>query len=71
MDILILKTDINSNKEFLNVKNSLSHSFSINECTIDLEDTDKVLRITGDNLNLNDVAVRVCKMGFFCEELDD
>lgn len=71
MDILILKTSINSSDDFSNVKNNLSNSYLVTECTIDLEDKDKVLRVIGDDLNLNDIAWHVKKMGFACEELLD
>ncbi len=71
MDILILKTDINSEVEFLSVRNKLSEYYPLNECTIDLEDRDKVLRVIGNNLNLTDVTSRVNKLGFACEELLD
>ncbi len=71
MNILILKTNINSEAEFLNVKNELLGSYKLNECTIDLEDRDKVLRVIGSNLNLYDVTSRVNNLGFACEELLD
>jgi hypothetical protein len=71
MDILILKTNINSNGDFLTVRNKLSNSHSISECTIDLEDKDKVLRVIGDELNLQKVTSHVESLGFTCEELLD
>ncbi len=71
MEILILKTDINSKDEFIIVKNSLNQLYSLNECTIDLEDRDRVLRIIGDRLNLYDITSQVKTLGFFCEELID
>jgi hypothetical protein len=71
MNILILKTNINSNGDFLTVRNKLSGSHSVTECTIDLEDKDKVLRIIGDKLNLQKVTSQVISLGFSCEELLD
>jgi len=71
MDILILKTDINSEGEFLSVKNKLSECYLLNECTIDLEDRDKVLRVIGNDLNLTEVTSNVNKLGFACKELLD
>jgi hypothetical protein len=71
MDILILKTDINSKDGFLTVKNNLLDSYNLNDCTIDLEDEDKVLRVIGDNLNLYEVTSRIINLGFVCEELPD
>ncbi len=43
----------------------------INECTIDLEDKDKIIRVIGDNIETNDVVSRIKSYGFLCEELPD
>jgi len=71
MDMLILRTNIKSDEEFRRVFNNLSNRFAINDCTIDLEDRDKVLRLIGNNLNLNDITEKVEKLGFACEDLPD
>ncbi len=71
MEILILKTNIKSKNEFLTVKDNLYSSYKLRECTIDLEDRDKVLRIIGNNLNMSDVTSQVNNLGFACEELLD
>ena len=55
MDILILKTNIYSKIDFIKVRQLLINSFTINECTVDLGDRDKVLRIVGNELNMEDV----------------
>ena len=67
--MLILKTDIKSKRDFVHVEDSLRSYYSINECTIDLEDHDKVLRITGKDLNQDDIISRVNDFGFRCEDL--
>ena len=69
MEMLILKTNINSKIDFKKVRHSLIHSFSINECTVDLGDRDKVLRIVGNELNMEDVIRRVKNLGYYCEDL--
>ncbi len=71
MEMLILKTDINNSNDFRTVKNGLDGSWRINECTIDLEDKDKVVRIIGDDIEVNDVVGRIKSFGFSCEELPD
>jgi hypothetical protein len=71
MDIIILKTNIKSHNEFIPVKNSLHDFYKVNDCSIDLEDRDKVLRVTGNNLNQDDVISKVKSFGFLCEELLD
>lgn len=71
MDVLILKTNINSEGDFIPIQDFLHYYYDINECSIDLEDRDKVLRITGNNLNLDEVISRVSGLGFECAELVD
>jgi hypothetical protein len=71
MDLLIFKTNINSKDDFLKVRSDLFKSYNINECTVDLEDSDKVLRIAGYNLIQNDITSHINSSGFYCEELQD
>jgi hypothetical protein len=69
MDMLILKTNINSNFDFKYVRNLLNNSYKINECTVDLADRDKVLRLVGEGLKMEDVINRINKLGYYCEDL--
>ena len=69
MEMLILKTNINSKIDFKKVRHSLFNSFKINECTVDFGDRDKVLRIVGNELNMKDVISRVKNLGYYCEDL--
>ncbi len=71
MEMLILKTDIKNRYDFRKVRNKLQGYYRINECTIDLEDRDKVVRVIGDNIEKNDVVSRIKSYGFLCEELPD
>ncbi len=71
MEMLILKTDINTRYDFRTVKNRLQGYYRINECTIDLDDRDKVVRVIGDNIETNDVVSKIKSYGFLCEELPD
>ena len=71
MDILILKTNINSKDEFLSIKRNIKKAYYINECTIDLEDIDKVLRIRGLDINPDEITSFVTNLGYYCEELPD
>ena len=41
MDVLILKTNINSEGDFIPIQDFLHYYYDINECSIDLEDRDK------------------------------
>ncbi len=69
MDILILKTDIESEKDTKLVNNYLRYYYPINDLTVDLGDKDKVMRITGKDLSRREVVNKVTSLGFRCEEL--
>jgi len=71
MDTLIFKTNIDSDNDFRRVKTALSEKNQIEECTIDLNDADKVLRVLSDSLTINEVETAVSDMGFYCKELED
>jgi hypothetical protein len=71
MDILILKTSISTRNDFSDIDNYLSAHYDVDQCTIDLEDRDKVLRVIGSNLDLNEVISGVNSLGFECSELQD
>lgn len=71
MEMVILKTDINTRNDFRTVRNRLKGYYMINECTIDLDDRDKVVRVVGNNIETNDVVNRIKSYGFLCEELPD
>ncbi len=69
MEVLILKTNINSKFDFKRVSHSLNNTFKINECTVDLGDRDKVLRVVGNELSMEDVINKVKDLGYNCEDL--
>ncbi len=69
MEMLILKTNINSKFDFKRVRHSLNNTFKINECTVDLGDRDKVLRVVGNELSMENVINRVKNLGYNCEDL--
>ena len=69
MEMLILKTNINSKFDFKRVRHSLNNTFKINECTVDLGDKDKVLRVVGNELSMEDIINRVKNLGYNCKDL--
>jgi len=71
MEIAILKTDISSGEEFRRVRHRLKGFYKIKECTIDLEDIDKVVRVIGDKIESSDIIDRIKSFGYICEELQD
>lgn len=71
MDILIFKTDINSKADFLRIRKELFNTYNLKECTVDLEDKDRILRVVGNNLKIPDITLSVNTIGFTCKELQD
>ncbi len=71
MNMAIMKTDISTREDFRKLRNRLLRIYSIRECTIDLEDVDKVVRVVGDEIETNTVVDRIKSYGYLCEELPD
>ena len=71
MKIAIMKTDINTREDFRRLRNKLLRIYSVRECTIDLEDVDKVVRVVGDKIKTETVVNKIKSFGFLCEELPD
>jgi len=71
MNTLIFRTNIGSIEEFDKVKKALSRRNQIEECTIDLWDIDKVLRILSDSLSVQEIEKEVMSMGYYCKELEE
>jgi len=70
MDTFIFKTNISSDSDFHTVKKTLTEKKSINECTIDLLDVDKVLRVVSDSFTVAEIENEVMNMGYYCKELE-
>lgn len=71
MNTLIFKTNIKSDKDFSAVKRTLCEKKKIKDCTIDLDDADKVLRILTDSYTVAELENEIHNLGFYCKELDD
>lgn len=71
MEALIFKTNIRTQPDFNRVKNLLFDNPKVSECTVDLDDIDKVLRVIAEGLSVRDVEHQVRLMGFYCKEMDD
>ena len=71
MNILIFKTNINSAGEFDFVKTQLAKNRSVFDCTIDLDDRDKILRVISERLSVRQVEKKIGLLGFYCKELED
>ncbi len=71
MDLFIFRTNIRRKSDFSKIRDSLLTSFGIRDCTIDLEDRDKVLRVECENVPIMAIVEDVVRHGFICEELAD
>ena len=71
MQVLILKTNINSKRQVKAVAPLLNNQEQIARWNIDLHDVDKVLRIESAELAAEEVVQLISEAGFFCEELND
>lgn len=72
MELLIFKTDISTSQRLLAVTPILENHPSISDWSIDLEDIDKVLRVsTFQNLEEDEVIQLLIDQGINCETLPD
>lgn len=68
----IFKTNINTVQDKNTVIESISASFNVADCSIDIEDCDKVLRIVAhmQSIEENMIINFVQRMGYQCTTLD-
>ena len=72
MDLLIFKTDISTTQRLLAVSPLLENHPSITDWSIDLEDIDKVLRVsTVQSLEEEELIQLLIDQGVNCETLPD
>ncbi|MGB5818202.1 MAG: hypothetical protein WBG90_01865 [Saonia sp.] len=70
--LVILRTNIDSNKASQHVQNTLLLHPDVQGVTIDIADCDCVLRMeTNGNIKENEVIKMIRNLGFECENLDD
>lgn len=67
----ILKTNIHSEEDHLEIKQFLDLHPEINEWSLDREDIDRVLRIVSDTLSVEEAIDIIRGKGYHCEELPD
>ncbi len=69
MEVLIFRTDIKSSNTLDLLKSLFSTMWQIKSWSVDLEDTDRVLRIESVHLSPNRVEDMVSQLGITCNEL--
>jgi hypothetical protein len=70
-EILVFKTDLESEERLEAVKPFLDRHPGILRWTVDRYDIDKVLRIESENVSVDEVIDLLQQEGFQCEELPD
>ena len=72
MELLILRSTIESEEEVFRVAKQLDNHPSIRRWTVDLDDCDHVLRIEAiDLLNESDIQRLIRTLGLDCEDLPE
>ncbi len=72
MELLILRSTINTQEEVHRVSDRLDNHPSIRRWTVDLDDCDHVLRIEAlDALNESDIQLLIRPLGLDCEDLPE
>lgn len=66
----IFKTNIATPEDRQNILHAIRNNYEVGQCHVDLEDCDKVLRITGMRVEEQEMIRFVKMQGFYCEILD-
>lgn len=72
MEIGIFRTNICTHQDKNDVIQAIQQHFNTSNCSIDIEDCDKVMRVVAGPaiVEENDIILFVSKMGYQCEKLD-
>ena len=68
--ILIFKTNIQTEFDKLRIKNVMDASHKVLKWNIDMDDVDNVLRVVSDSLTPEQIIAVVNYVGFECAELE-
>ena len=69
MEVLIFKTNLRFKKQINAVTPHINTLQGIARWNVDLDDTDKILRIESIDLSPRSVEATLQQAGYFCEEL--
>ena len=70
MEILVFKTNLHDKRRISDVETTLNFHPGIIGWNVDLNDTDKVLRVLSNNLPASEVETLLLNEGYYCEELE-
>jgi hypothetical protein len=69
MEVLVFKTNLRFKKQINAVTPHINNLQGIARWNVDLDDTDKILRIESVDLSPRSVEATLQQAGYFCEEL--
>ncbi|AEW02944.1 hypothetical protein A4D02_02820 [Niastella koreensis] len=69
MEVLVFKTNLRFKKHINAVTPHINNLQGIARWNVDLDDTDKILRIESIDLSPRSVEATLQQAGYFCEEL--
>jgi hypothetical protein len=69
MEVLVFKTNLRFKKQINAVTPHINNLRGIARWNVDLDDTDKILRIESVDLNPRFVEATLKQAGYYCEEL--
>ena len=69
MEVLVFKTNLRFKKQINAVTPHINNLHGIARWNVDLDDTDKILRIESVDLCPRSVEATLQQAGYFCEEL--
>lgn len=70
-EILILSTNVYTKKDLRRLSPVLDNNKRINDWNVDIDDIDRVLRITTGQMTSEDVISLLTAAGFHCRELPE
>jgi hypothetical protein len=69
MEVLVFKTNLRFKKQIDAVTPHINNLQGVARWNVDLDDTDKILRIESVDLSPRSVEATLQQAGYFCEEL--
>jgi len=69
-DILIFKTNIQTDSDKSVIRELLDTHHAIERWTVDTDDADCVLRIVAQRMSATDIITLITRTGYLCQELE-
>ncbi|MBN9286052.1 MULTISPECIES: hypothetical protein [Flavobacterium] len=67
--LYIFKTSVKTKKDARKIERVFTENEAISHFNFDLEDCDKILRVSSEKLEVTDVTNLITALGYHCEEL--